>query len=152
MTVRSSIRVFVILSTLATLYSSCKKQEIGTPVTATVSRLTALTANVWIYDSVYTNWGLPSQAVVFVRNVPSNAQDWSKERLKFYRDGSFDEILTTGAVRQGVNTWTMNSDSTILNTSGGGYANTVQVLTLTSTQLVWLDNTNKTRGVQVPKY
>lgn len=153
MTVRSNIQQLLFLFLLIAVCSSCNKETTNTPeTTTTVSKLSMLTANMWIYDSVYTNWGAANQAVSFARNGSSNTQDWSKERLKFYRDGTFDEILTTGVVRQGINTWTMNSDSTILNTTGGGYSNTVQVLTLTSAKLVWLDNANKTRGVQVPKY
>lgn len=132
------------------LLASCKKEN--TTATPPQSKLGMLTANVWIYDSIYNNWGTPSQSVVFARTSLSNSQDWSKDRVKFYIDGTFNEILTTGALRLGPDSWTMNNDSTILNTTGGGYSNSAQILSLTGTKLIWFDNTNKVRGVQVPKY
>ena len=138
------------LVSIIVLLASCKKET--TTETPPQSKLSMLTANVWIYDSVYNNWGTPSQSVVFASTSLSNSQDWSKDRVKFYIDGTFNEILTTGALRVGPDLWTMNNDSTILNTTGGGYSNSAQILSLTSTKMIWFDNTNKVRGVQVPKY
>lgn len=146
---QKSILTFIYITILL---GSCTKDETKTNEVAPQSKLRLLTANVWNYDSVYINWGTPSQSVVFASNSLSNSQNWSKSRVKFYIDGTFNEILTTGILRQGTDLWSMNSDSTILYTSGGGYSNTGQIITLTSTKLVVIDNINKVRGVQVPKY
>lgn len=129
-------------------FVSCKKDApVDAPAT---SKLELMTRNVFIYDSVINNWGLPNQTTVYVRNGTNNSANWSNERLKFYKDGTFDEILLNGTWRQG--NWSMNSDSTILNTSGAGYSNSnVSIITLTATKLVWYDNVNKSRGVQIPK-
>ncbi len=151
MTVKSSIKEIALIFSLLIFLSSCEKDPVTTPAPPS-SKLALLTANVWIYDSVYTNWGSAGQAIVFARNSPSNSQDWSKDRVKFYIDGTFNEILTTGALRQGPDMWTMNNDSTTLSTTGGGFSNSVDMISLTSTKLVWIDNANKMRGVQIPKY
>ncbi len=138
-----SLPVVVIIA-----FASCQKDT--TPVDApAASKLELMTRNVFIYDSLFNNWGLPNQTTVYVRNGTNNSANWSNERVKFYRDGTFDEILVNGTWRQG--NWSMNSDSTILTTSGAGYSNTATILTLTSAKLVWYDNINKSRGVQIPK-
>jgi hypothetical protein len=152
MTIQSCLKRLSIFTLLIVLFASCDKEETVTSEPPPASKMRMLTANVWIYDSVYTNWGTASQAVVFASSATSNVQDWSKSRVKFYIDGTFNEILTTGALRQGPDYWTMNSDSTILNTSGGGYSNSAQILSLSSTKMVWYDAPNKMRGVQIPKY
>lgn len=152
MTLLSHLRSVSIFASFILLFSSCTKNDVVTSEAPPVSKLRMLTANVWIYDSVYTNWGTASQAVVFASSAASNVQDWSKSRVKFYIDGTFNEILTSGALRQSPDYWTMNSDSTVLNTNGGGYSNSAQILSLTSTKMVWFDAANKMRGVQIPKY
>lgn len=128
---------------------SCKKDSTSPTPVSKPSKLDLLTANVFIYDSVYTNWGLQNQTVVYVMNGSSNAQDWSDERLKLYVDGTFDEILPTGIWRSG--TWSMNSDSTVLSTSGAGYSNTANVESLTQDHFIWVDPVHNQRGVQTPK-
>jgi hypothetical protein len=90
------------------------------------SKLDLLTANVFIYDT-----------------------DWSDERLKLYVDGTFDEILPTGFWRSG--TWPMNSDSTVLSISGARYSNTANVESLTQDHFIWVDTLHNQRGVQTPK-
>ena len=132
------------------LFMACSKDN--TSPAAKDSKMSLLTTNVWIYDSVYANWGYPNQTLVYVLNGKSNSQDYSGDRLKFYTDGPFKEIFSLGVLRQGVDTWYMNADSTILNTSGGGYTNSVIIESISKTKLVWLDNANKARGVQIPKY
>ncbi len=129
---------------------SCEKNNVAPEAQTIVpSKMDLLTRHVFIYDSVINNWGLPNQSIAYARTGSNNPSNWSNERLKFYRDGTFDEILTTGIWRQG--SWSMNTDSTTLFTSGAGYSNNVIIVTLSSTKLVWLDNANKVRGVQIPK-
>jgi hypothetical protein len=129
---------------------ACKKDSSNPP--PATSKMGLLTANVWVYDSSYSNWGLPGQTVSFARNGQANIIDLSQDRVKFYTDGTFNEILPTGALRQGPDTWSMNSDSTVLLTNGGGYSNSAKIISLTSTKFVWLDTVNNTRGVTVPRY
>ncbi len=139
------------LALLSSFYiCSCSKDNAVT--SPNNSRLSLLTTNVWIYDSVYANWGLSNQTLIFVRNGNGNTQDFSGDRLKFYIDGTFNEILAPGVLRPGLDTWTMNTDSSILNTTGGGYSNAVVIESLTKNKLVWIDAANKARGVQIPKY
>ncbi len=135
---------------LLVAFCSCEKNDLAPETQIKVpSKMDLLTIHVFIYDSVITNWGLPNQTISYARTGSNNPSNWSNERLKFYRDGTFDEILTTGTWRQG--SWSMNTDSTTLFTTGAGYSNNVTIATLTSTKLVWLDNANKVRGVQIPK-
>jgi hypothetical protein len=103
---------FVLVILFLAHLTSCTKETTG--VDSANSRMALLTSNVWIYDSIYNNWGLPTQQVIFVLNGQSNIQDWSSDRVKFYRDGTFNEILASGNLRQGPDIWTMNSDSTEL--------------------------------------
>ncbi len=145
-----NITSFLICFFLIISFANCKKD---TPTTTTVqvaTKLDLMTKNVFIYDSVINNWGLTNQSVSYARIGTNNLTNWSNERLKFYRDGTFDEIMTNGNWRQG--NWSMSSDSTTLITSGSGYSNSVTIVTLTTDKLVWLDNINKVRGVQIPKY
>jgi hypothetical protein len=150
MTTKFKLRL--LLTIVITFTFACKKESSNPPQTIP-SKMELLTANVWIYDSAYSNWGQPNQKVIYVRNSQSNQVDVSQNRIKFYRDGTFNEILAaTGTLREGPDFWSMNSDSTVLNTDGGGYSNSSKIISLTSTKFVWIDLSNNTRGVNIPKY
>jgi hypothetical protein len=148
MTTKFNLRL--LLAIVITSLFACKKES-SNPPKPYITEL--LTANVWIYDSLYSNWGQPDQKVIFVRNGKSNLVDLSQDRIKFYQDGTFNEILAaTGTLREGPDFWSMNSDSTVLNTSGGGFTNSSKIISLTSTKFVWIDLSNNRRGVNIPKY
>jgi len=149
MSIRKYALIVTIFSFAVFFVVSCNKDSTPATTTQAVSKMDLLTNNMFIYDSVYNNWGLSTQTVVYARGAASNAQNWTNERVKLYRDGTFDEIQTTGTWRQG--NWAMNSDTTVFTTSGQGYSNSVQVVTLTDTRFVWIDAANKVRGVQIPK-
>ena len=150
MTTKFNLRLLLII--VITFTFACKKETPNSPEPIP-STMELLTANVWIYDSAYSNWGQPDQKVIFVRNGKSNLVDVSRDRIKFYIDGTFNEILAaTGTLREGPDYWTMNSDSTILNTTGGGYSNSSKIISLTREKFVWIDLSNNTRGVNIPKY
>ena len=141
---------FAFITLFVFITTSCTKTVDSQSTSLKPSKLNYITANVYIYDSIYNNWGTSSQNVVYVMNGLNNTQNWSNERLKFYIDGTFDEILTTGIWRQG--NWSMNSDSTILYTTGSGFSNTAQIVNLNADTLTWIDNVNKTKGVQIAKH
>jgi len=144
------IYVLAFITLFVFITTSCTKTVEPQSTSLKPSKLNYITANVYIYDSVYNNWGTSSQNVVYVLNGLNNTQNWSNERLKFYIDGTFDEILTTGIWRQG--NWSMNSDSTILYTTGSGFSNTAQIVNLNADTLTWIDNVNKAKGVQIAKH
>ena len=144
------IYFFAFITLFVFITTSCTKTVDSQSTSLKPSKLNYITANVYIYDSIYNNWGTSSQNVVYVMNGLNNTQNWSNERLKFYIDGTFDEILTTGIWRQG--NWSMNSDSTILYTTGSGFSNTAQIVNLNADTLTWIDNVNKTKGVQIAKH
>ena len=150
MTTKFNLRLLLALAIVITSLFACKKESPNPPQP---SIMELMTANVWIYDSAYSNWGMPDQKVIFARNSKTNLVDVSQDRIKFYQDGTFNEILAaTRTLREGPDYWTMNSDSTILNTTGGGYSNSVKIMTLTKTKFAWVDLSNNTRGVNIPKY
>jgi hypothetical protein len=140
----------VILFSINIWYAACSDKNAANNSNNAVMNL--LTAHVWVYDSVYTNWGLPNQSISFARTLNTNKQDYSGDRLKFYADGTFNEIISTGVLRQDLDKWTMSKDSILLYTTGGGYSNYVIIETLNRNRLVWFDPANKARGVQIPKY
>ena len=144
------IYFFAFITLFVFITTSCTKTVDSQSTSLKPSKLNYITANVYIYDSIYNNWGTSSQNVVYVMNGLNNTQNWSNERLKFYIDGTFDEILTTGIWRQG--NWSMNSVSTILYTTGSGFSNTAQRVNLNADTLTWIDNVNKTKGVQIAKH
>ncbi|MDE3144686.1 MAG: hypothetical protein KGL19_11065 [Bacteroidota bacterium] len=108
-----------------------------------------LTANIYIYDSVYTNWGLSNQTLVYALSGTSNLQDYSLDKVQFYKDGTFDEVRPNGILFHG--TWSMNVDSSQLITASPGFSGTAVIDTLTMTKLVWRDLNTHNRGVQIPK-
>jgi len=136
---------------LTVVLIACKKDVTNTP-TPPPSKMQLLTTNVWIYDSVYINWGQPDQTLSYARTSSSNITDLSQNRIKYYTDGTFNEILPNGDLRQGPDTWSMNTDSTILLTSGGGFTNSAKIISLTPTKFVWVDTVSNNRGVNIPKY
>ena len=95
------IYFFAFITLFVFITTSCTKTVDSQSTSLKPSKLNYITANVYIYDSIYNNWGTSSQNVVYVMNGLNNTQNWSNERLKFYIDGTFDEILTTGIWRQG---------------------------------------------------
>ena len=140
--------IVLLFTTALIVNQSCKKSASTPPP----SKMQLLTGNVWIYDSIYNNWGQPNQTVIYARTSVSNIVDYSQNKVKFYTDGTFNEILPNGYLRQMPDTWTMNSDSTILFTSGGGYTNSAKVVSLSSIKFVWVDTAHNVRGVNIPKY
>jgi hypothetical protein len=148
---RTKFRLTALLATIMILMLSCKKDSSNpTPIPAP-SKMETLTANVWIYDSVYINWGQANQTVTYARNSTNNLRDYSLDRVKFYSDGTFNEILETGNLRQGLDTWTMNSDSTLISTTGGGYTNIGKIIVLTSSKYISIDTVTNVRIVNIPK-
>lgn len=143
------VHTFIAVAALAFIISCKKDNETNpTPTPTQESKLSLITKHVFIYDSIYNNWGLSNQTVTYSR-TGGGSGGWSNERVKFYMDGTFDEITTNGLWRQG--TWSMNSDSSILNTAGGGFSNSVKIETLTADKLVWRDDPTHTRAVQISK-
>lgn len=140
-------KLLMYLLLLITTLQACKKEKTDQPQVQPISKLESLTTNVFIYDSVITNWNQPTVTIQYVRNRPGNLQNWSNARVKFYRDGTFDEILTTGIWRQG--NWSMNADSSILLTSGAGYSNSAKIEFLSTEKLTWVDGS--LRGAMVAK-
>lgn len=138
-----NLTAFLFFVSSLTLFG-CQKNDTTPPQANPTSKRGMLTSYVYIYDSVYSNWGTAQQSLIYAKNATVNVQDWSKARVKFYLDGTFDEILTTGIWRQG--NWSFNSDSTILNTSGGGYSNSAKIELLDETKLIW--TSAGLRGVQ----
>lgn len=141
----SQLLMYLLL--LITTLQACKKEKNDQPQVQPISKLESLTTHVFIYDSVITNWNQPTVTIQYVRNRPGNLQNWSNARVKFYRDGTFDEILTTGIWRQG--NWSMNADSSILLTSGAGYSNSAKIEFLSTEKLTWVDGS--LRGAMVAK-
>ncbi|HET7117213.1 MAG TPA: hypothetical protein VFI29_12020 [Hanamia sp.] len=135
---------------LTVVLIACKKDVTNPPVPP--SKMQLLTTNVWIYDSVYINWGLPDQTLSYSRTGSSNITDLSQNRIKYYTDGTFNEILPNGDLRQSPDVWSMNTDSSVLLTSGGGFTNSVKIISLTPTKFVWVDIVTNNRGVNIPKY
>ena len=138
---------FTVFGSICILLASCTKKEDTITTKSVKSKMELLTTYMFIYDSVINNWGTSSQTLIYARLSSNNSANWSNSRLKFYRDGSFDEILTTGVWRQG--SWSMNTDSTILYTNGGGFSNTATLQTLIDEKMVWISGT--LRGVQIAK-
>ena len=149
---KNLLRLFQALLPMMLIFSSCQKETTAADTSKLPSTLALLTDHTWRYDSLYNNYGQSNQVLIYVYGGPSNLQDWSKEHVKFYQDGSFDNILSNGTLRTGPNTWSMNHDSTLLYTTGGGYTNTAQIIKLTSNKLIWFDPVAKSYGIEVPKY
>ena len=145
----NQIKIVLFFVTIFIIVQACKKNDSAPPPP---SKMELLTANVWIYDSIYRNWGQANQILIYARDSSFNIVDYSQNKIKFYTDGTFNEILPNGYLRPTPDTWKMNSDSTVLLTSGGGYTNSAKIISLSSTKFVWVDTVNNVKGVNIPKY
>ena len=113
-----------------------------------LSKLEMITANVYVYDSIFNNWGLANQTLVYALNSPTKTLNYDGDRVKFYKEGTFDEVLHTGILSQG--TWSMNADSSILYTKSLGFIDTAIIETLSTTKFIWKTSSLE-RGVQIAK-
>ncbi|WP_153799317.1 hypothetical protein [Foetidibacter luteolus] len=108
-----------------------------------------LTGPTWVYDTIYRYWGLPKQSTIYIKGSDNNAEDWSLEEVKFNKDGTFNEVLPNGGLRNGW--WYFNNDSTHLITYDYQFSNDATIESLTDKQMKFLDEINHVRAVMVPK-
>lgn len=128
----------------------CEKDcddDVSKPVDLTKTEM--LTANTWVYAEFYQNWQQPSQLLAYKKGRASNTIDYSLNRVKFFKDGSFEEIQNNGVFRAGI--WQFQNNETQISTGSMSYTNNVTVIKLTADSLIWHDVANKSYGVQVAK-
>jgi hypothetical protein len=87
--------------------------------------------------------------LAYKRGRSSNIIDYTPNRVKFYKDGTFEEIQNTGQFRAGI--WQFQNNETKLATGNTSYSNSVNIIKLTSDSLVWHDVPNNSYGVQIAK-
>jgi hypothetical protein len=144
--------LFLFLISFSTLvFTGCEKdceQPDPQPITPP-TKTEQLSTHTWIYDEFYTNWQQPTQALAYKKGGTSNTINYAPNRVKFFRDGSFEETMNTGAFRAGI--WQFQNNQTVLATGSASYSNTVTIIKLTADSLVWHDAINKTYAIQLAK-
>ena len=129
--------------------SSCEKDKCDDPQPGTLSKTEQLSLHTWIYDEYYTNWGTPSQSLAYKRGRAVNAINYAPNRVKFFRDGTFEETMNTGVFRSGV--WQFQSNETVLATGSTSFSNTVNLIKLSADSLIWHDVINNSYAIQISK-
>jgi hypothetical protein len=119
------------------------------PETPVLDKTALLTDNTWIYVEFYQNWQQPNQVLAYKRGNAGNIIDYTPNRVKFFKDGSFEETQNNGQFRAGI--WQLRNNETELWTGSSAYTNNVTLIKLTADSLVWHDVANRSYGVQIAK-
>jgi hypothetical protein len=140
-----------LLIAFSSLLSGCEKDCDAPDPTPTTppNKTELLSTHTWVYDEFYTNWQQPAQALAYKKGGTSNTINYAPNRVKFFRDGSFEETMNTGAFRAGI--WQFQNNQTVIATGSTSYSNTVNIIKLTADSLVWHDAINKTYVIQLAK-
>lgn len=119
----------------------CKKDNLSK------SRTDLLTGKTWIYVEYFFNHNGTTGTLAYVRGGGQNLIDLDPNRVKFYDDGSYEEIDENRRHYNGNWKFINNETGTEVNNSTGTYIS--EIIMLTETEFVWHDRTSGRYGKMI---
>ncbi|HEU4471856.1 MAG TPA: hypothetical protein VFR58_12265 [Flavisolibacter sp.] len=134
--------------------SSSPTDAVVTPVNAprkeASDRVKLLTSNIWIYEEYIRDFSTERALQVFKKNKVRNSFDLSKNWVRFYADGTFEEFNEQGIHYKG--SWQLLENETKLSTviPGSHHSNTSTITLLSKDKFEWHDDNWDTYGEMIP--
>jgi hypothetical protein len=112
------------------------------------TQMELLTGKVWIYEEYYTGYNTPDSVRVYKRGEEGNVLNLDPNRVKFFSDGSYEEINENNQFFQGTWKFTDNGRGTEVKNSTGVYS--ARIVSLTDSNFIWFDRSVRRYGKMVP--
>ena len=134
--IKSGFFLFVTLSSICFLFSTCKKQNEKYILEA---KIDLLTKDTLIYDEQILWWNSSSQMVTFKKENTSNNNELKEAWFKYEMDGSFTAALSNGYVYSGNWEFLNNGTKLKLYSKELSYDETFEIIALTNEKFEWTD-------------